>query len=142
MSRVFIYSTRSLFSQGIKTLLDAEPELDVIGWETDAEEAAGRIEQMKPDAILVITRDSSSGLSSDEQLFLRAGGKVKIIELNVENSNVRVYCGEQLTITEVGELVNAIEEPVTEFWKRISSAEHDPAIRESRQHPDDPTTPR
>ncbi|MBZ0310300.1 MAG: hypothetical protein K8I82_29840 [Anaerolineae bacterium] len=108
MKRVFIYSDGSLFSSGIKNLLDAQAELRVIGWETDLEAAIRQIQETHPDAILVITKGSSDCFMSEGQCFLRAGGKAKIVELNLENSNVCIYSGEQLTIKEIGDLVKVI----------------------------------
>jgi DNA-binding NarL/FixJ family response regulator len=114
MKRVFIYSSRSLFSSGIKNLLDAEPELAVVGWETEGDEAVSRIQEMKPDVILVVTKGSPDCPMSDGQRFLRTGVKAKIVELNLEDSNVCVYSGEQFTIQEVADLARAIKAPVTD----------------------------
>ncbi|QPC80943.1 hypothetical protein G4Y79_14640 [Phototrophicus methaneseepsis] len=109
MKRVLIYSTRSLFSSGIKTLLDAEPELTVIAWETDAEEVIKRIHEMQPDVILVMVKGPSDAIMSDEQRFVRAGGKTKVIELNLEDSNVCIYSSEQIAIKEIQDLVRVIQ---------------------------------
>lgn len=112
MKRVFIYSSRSLFSQGIKNLLDGEPELDVIGWETDYEEAISRVQTLHPDAILIVTKGASTCLQPEGQRFLQVGGKARIVELSLEDSRMQVYSGEQLTITEVKDLVRVIEDPI------------------------------
>jgi hypothetical protein len=116
MNRVFIYSSHSLFSQGIKNLLDAQPELDVIGWETNVDKAVKCIQEIQPDAILVVTKGTSLDLQAEEQRFLRAGRKIKILELNLEDNNMCVYCGNQLTIREISDLVKVIEEPLPTFW--------------------------
>ena len=121
MKRIFIYSARSLFSQGIKTLLDAQPELEVIGWETTLEEASQRVQQLQPDAILLVKKGSlSPGLSEGEHL-LRASGRATIVELNLEDNNVCVYSGEQLAIHEIGDLVRVIEGSAGVVPKRSDS---------------------
>lgn len=108
MKRVFIFSGRTLFSSGIKNLLDAEPELTVIGWETELEEAVKQIQNMQPDSILIITKCLSDCFMADGQHLMKAARKAKIVELNLENNNVCVYSGEQFTIKEVGDLVRVI----------------------------------
>ncbi len=115
MTRVFIFSNHSLFSQGIKTLLDAEASMEVVGWETDPVKAVACIQIMQPDAILVISKGRSNCLTPDGRLFLRAGGKAKIIELQLDDNNVSVYCGEQVVIQEVSDLIRMIEDPFTAF---------------------------
>ena len=113
MKRVFIYSNRTLFSSGIKNLLDAEPELAVIGWETDQEKAVERIQEMQPDAILVVTDQRLVRLSpAGRTTFLEEiGGKGKIVELSLEDGNAYVYSGEEFRIEEVGDLVRRIVGP-------------------------------
>ncbi len=118
LKRVFICSRRSLFSSGIKHLLDAEPELEVVGWEADVEEASKGIQAMEPDAILIVAEGSSECLMSQRQCFLRAEGKTRIIEMSLQDRKVYVYTAEQLTIKEVGDLVRVIEGPVTVVPKR------------------------
>ncbi|MCC6615101.1 MAG: hypothetical protein IT320_16610 [Anaerolineae bacterium] len=112
MKRVFICSGRALFGSGIRQLLDAQADIDVIGWESDVELACQRIQEMQPDVVLVVAEGSSGCRMSDRQRFLRAEGKTRIIELDLEDRKVYVYTGEQLTIKEVDDLVRAIEEPV------------------------------
>jgi DNA-binding NarL/FixJ family response regulator len=113
MKRIFIYSSRSLFSQGIKNLLDAEPGLEIVGWETDPEKALRCIGEVKPDVVLLVTRSTSTRLWLDGQRFLRAGVKAKIVEVSLDDSNVCVYRGEQQTVTQVGDLVRIIEQSFT-----------------------------
>jgi len=111
MKRVFICSGRSLFSSGIKTLLEAEPDLRVIGWESDVDAACQSIQALQPDVILIVAEDASSSPLSGRQCLLKAEGKTRIIELNVQDRRVYLYTGEQITIQEVEDLVRAIEEP-------------------------------
>ncbi len=110
MKRIFIYSNRSLFGQGIKNLLDAEPKLDVVGWETELEEAVRCVQNLQPDVVLILTQCSSPHVLSDGQRFLRAGVETKIVELSLEDSNAYVYRSEQQPVHEVSELIRIIEQ--------------------------------
>lgn len=109
MARVFICSSRSLFSEGVKALLDAEPELEVVGWEVDIEVAIHQILDLQPDAVLLITNSSLSQPMNSGQQFLRAGVTAKIVELDLDDSSVCIYQGAQQPIKATGDLVHAIE---------------------------------
>jgi len=114
MRRVFIYSSRSIFSQGIKQLLDEQPDLDIVGWETDPKTAIRRIEELAPDTILMVRKNECSELLPGVWCLLRAvAGKARIVELNAENNTVHVFWGEQCAISELGELVSLIEDSRT-----------------------------
>lgn len=130
LKRILIFSARSLFGQGIKNLLDAEPECEVIGWETDAEEAVKHIQELQPDVVLVVNKCPSDSLISDGQRFLRAGGEAKIIELNLEDRNGCAYVSKCFAIQEVGDLLKAIEEPVNVVPKK---AGHSTRTREPKE---------
>ena len=118
MKRVLLYSSRSLFAHGVKTLLDSEPDCEVIGWESDVEAAVKRVQELQPDVILVVNKGASDSPLSDGQRFLRAGKTAKIIELNSEDLNGCVYVGESLLIQEIGDLVKAIRNPLTAASQR------------------------
>lgn len=118
MKRVLLYSPRSLFAQGIQNLLDAAPECQVIGWESDLEKAVERIQELQPDTILVVNRSASDSLVSIGQRFLKVGGNTKIIELNLEDSKGCVYIGEWFVIQNFDDLVKMVEEPVTGFSEK------------------------
>ncbi len=105
---MFVFAKSSLFSQGIKNLLDAEPGLDVVGWEADPTTAIKKIGETKPDAILYIAENSCARPSFSAEHLLKLGVKAKIVELSLDDASVYVYQGEQLTVTEIGDLVSAI----------------------------------
>ena len=109
MARVFICSSRSLFSEGVKALLDPEPELEVVGWEADVAAAIQQVLALQPDAVLIITNSSLSQTVNTGQQFLRAGVMAKIVELDLDDSSVCIYQGAQQPIRATGDLVQAIE---------------------------------
>src|SRR5690606_9507140 len=98
-----------MFSSGIKKLIDAEPELAVIGWETDLEEAIRQVQAMQPDVILVVADHRLGGKESARWTTFpeQVGGKAKLINLNLEDGNTYFYAGKHFTINEVGDLRSA-----------------------------------
>jgi DNA-binding NarL/FixJ family response regulator len=111
--RVVICSARSLFGHGIKALLDAEPELEVVGWESEIEAVINRIREFQPEAVLVVYDGSPNSAALSGKQFLSAGIKVKIIELNFDDNIMCVYSGEQIDVTDVNDVIKAIQAPVT-----------------------------
>jgi two-component system, NarL family, response regulator NreC len=62
--RVLLTDDHTLFRQGIRTLLAAEPDMEVIGEAADASEAVALARQMRPDVVLMDI--GMSGMSSFE----------------------------------------------------------------------------
>jgi DNA-binding NarL/FixJ family response regulator len=112
MERVFIFSNRSLFTQGVDSLLEREPGLEVVGWETDPDEAIRRIRKVQPDVVILASEDATLWPSADAIRLLREGlgTKIKIIGLNLQDNTLCIYHGEQREVKEVGDLVRAIEQ--------------------------------
>lgn len=101
-----------MFSSGIKKLIDAEPELSVIGWETDLEEAIKQVQALQPDVILVIADHRLDGEPAQWTTFSeQVDGKAKLINLNLEDGNTYFYAGKRFTINEVSDLVSAMIQP-------------------------------
>jgi len=109
MKRVFICSSRSLFSEGLRNLLVDQPDLTVVGWQSDAEEALRSIQKLQPDTLLLVHDGSSSEPLTSAPYYVRAGVKARIIELSLKTNSVYVYQGEERTIKEVADLVEALE---------------------------------
>jgi len=109
MTRVFIVSSNPLFGQGIENLLGQETGLAVVGREGDVDKAIERIEELKPDVIIM---DSSNQPRESELAVLRILQNrlgTKIIGLDLQDNTLYIYRGEQRILGEVADLVDAIE---------------------------------
>jgi DNA-binding NarL/FixJ family response regulator len=62
--RVFLTDDHTLFRQGIRTLLSAEPDMEIIGEASNAGDAVGLARQVRPDVILMDI--GMTGMSSFE----------------------------------------------------------------------------
>jgi len=62
--RVFLTDDHTLFRQGIRTLLSAEPDMEIIGEASNAADAVGLARQSRPDVILMDI--GMTGMSSFE----------------------------------------------------------------------------
>jgi two-component system response regulator NreC len=62
--RIFLTDDHTLFRQGIRTLLSAEPDMEVIGEAGNAADAVGQAKQVRPDVVLMDI--GMAGMSSFE----------------------------------------------------------------------------
>src|SRR5216684_7076793 len=62
--RVFLTDDHTLFRQGIKTLIDSEPDMEIVGEASNAIDAIAQAAEVKPDVVLMDI--GMTGLSSFE----------------------------------------------------------------------------
>ena len=104
MKRVLIVSSHPLFGRGVESLLRQETRLDIVGWEADIDKAVERIRELQPDVVIL-----DSGDPTPEVLrILREGLGTKVIGLNLQDSTMCVYRGEQRVVKRIEDLVEAI----------------------------------
>ena len=104
MKRVLILSSHPLFGRGVESLLRKETRLDIVGWEADIDKAVERIRELQPDVVIL-----DSGDPTPEVLrILREGLGTKVIGLNLQDSTMCIYRGEQRVVKRIEDLVEAI----------------------------------
>ena len=82
--RVFLTDDHTLFRQGIRTLLAAEPDLEVVGESANANDAVERTVELRPDVVLLDI--SMPGMSSFQAIRDRSfsKGKTRLAARRVE----------------------------------------------------------
>ncbi len=108
MKRVFILSRHSLLSEGLKALLAREPELEIVGHETDLERAVACIAALEPDVVIVDATECTGDGSRATIRILEAGLRPCVITLNLRDNTLSIYHGEHRTVREVEDFVKAI----------------------------------
>ncbi len=79
--RIFIADSHSLFREGLRALLDAEPGLEVVGEAEDGIEAIQKVDTLKPDIIIInSTLPKMSGSSIIKRIRKQTPGQ-KILVL-------------------------------------------------------------
>jgi len=99
----------SLFGEGVEELLRREPELEIVGWETDAPQAVGRIKETHPDVIVLTDGEAATGLDAELLGLVREGLHMRIVEVHLATNTLCIYCGEQQSIREAGDLVDTVQ---------------------------------
>jgi DNA-binding NarL/FixJ family response regulator len=62
--RIFLTDDHTLFRQGVKTLIDAEPDMEIVGESSSATDAIATAPELRPDVVLMDI--GMPGLSSFE----------------------------------------------------------------------------
>lgn len=110
MKRIFMLSRQLLFSQGVESLLSEQPGLEIVGRETNPEKAMEQIREVKPDVVILDSRDLESAPSGLIALILKESPESRVVTLNLANDQVRVYHGEQYSAQNIDDLLDVMNE--------------------------------
>lgn len=84
--RVLIADDHKIVRQGIRKLLEAEPDLEVVGEACDGRESIKEVQQLKPDLVLMdIAMSNLNGLEATRQIK-KALPKVKVLILTMHKN--------------------------------------------------------
>jgi len=107
--RVLVVAEPSLFQEGIEELLRQEPGLEIVGLETDPGQALGRIRECHPDVVVLTDGEAEIVLGAELLRLVREGFHTRVVEVHLETNTVCIYCGEQQSIREAGDLVRTMQ---------------------------------
>ena len=91
--RILIADDQSLVRTGFRMILDAEPDLDVVGEAVDGREAVDKAKAAKPDVILMdIRMPDLDGIEATRRIVAEGGEEApKILMLTTFDLNEYVY---------------------------------------------------
>ena len=91
--RILIADDQSLVRTGFRMILDAEPDLDVVGEAVDGREAVDKARAARPDVILMdIRMPELDGIEATRRIIADAGEEApKILMLTTFDLNEYVY---------------------------------------------------
>ena len=120
MARVFILSKYPLFGRGVESLLRQETELEIVGQETDADQAIERITELHPDVVIVDSSDPACDPIATITRILKTETPVKVIGLDLKENKIHLYHGEQREARGVEDLVAAIKTELSTSHYNVS----------------------
>ena len=106
-SRIYIVYQHSLFAEGIRSLLEHQPTVAIVGIERDKAKAFRDVKALRPSVVLIeeCKADPQPSATWD---FLHRQGAGLIIALNLENSAATVYARKSLPISTPSDLLHAV----------------------------------
>ena len=108
MKRIFILSRRTLFHQGIETLLAKEAKLEIVGQDAEPNAAVEYIQKFNPDVIVLNLDDPEPDLSSPVLCVMREKAGIRIVGLSLKENKICVFQGEDKQVHQLEDLFNAI----------------------------------
>lgn len=108
--RVFVVSDSLMFSGGLKSLLSKDPDVEIIGEETEVNRAIKQVKTLQPDVIIWGNSGINPALTQEEIHLVKATPGIKIIGLSLQNNNIIVYQSARKVIGDIQDLVKAIKE--------------------------------
>jgi DNA-binding NarL/FixJ family response regulator len=92
--RVLIADDQALIRAGFRMLLEAEPDIEVVGEAANGLEAIGSVHRLKPDLVLMdIRMPELDGLEATRRLVAESDGSVRILILTTFDLDEYVYEG-------------------------------------------------
>ena len=109
VKRVFVLSRRSIFHEGIETLLSQQEGVEIVGHNTEPDGALECIEKFNSDVVIVNLDDPEPVLSQTVLCILREKQDVSIIWLSLRDNIIRIYRGENKQVRQLEDLLNVIQ---------------------------------
>jgi DNA-binding NarL/FixJ family response regulator len=117
--RVLIVDDEELVRTGLKMILDAQPNIEVVGTACDGQEALERAERLQPDVILMDVRmPRLNGLEATRRLLNRPDPKPRVVMLTTFDLDEYLY--EALRVGASGFLLKDV--PSTQLVQAIEVA--------------------
>ena len=110
LKRVFVLSRRTMFLEGIKTLLSQQEGVEIVGHNTEPEGALECIEKYNSDVVIVNLDDPEPVISQTVLCILREKQDMSIIWLSLQDNIIRIYRGENKQIRQLEDLLRVIQD--------------------------------
>ena len=113
--RIFIADDHALMRIGLKTMLNAQPDMLVVGEAEDGRQAVSRVGQLKPDVVVMDLMMPVMGGDEATQRILSENGSVRVLILtsfstspNLQRAIGYGACGVQLKENPTKDIVTAV----------------------------------
>ena len=107
--RVFIISSYRMFGLGLESILGQNETIEVVGQDANIDRAIERIDQLAPDVVILDGDEPPYDSMATILAILKAQSIPKIIGLNLQNNDLRIYEARQWVAKSVEDLIAAIQ---------------------------------
>lgn len=108
-TRVFLFSSGTLFGGGMESLLRQESGLELVGCETDVSRALDQIRHLAPEVIVFEDGEAAAEARRVLMGVLGDSPRTRLIGLNPHDSTICVYRSDEQAVKDVGDLTAVIK---------------------------------
>ncbi len=108
--RTLVLCKHSLFGQALKTLLDNQEGIELVGVEVDESRARESIRILKPDIVVVETGEEGVPVEGLLSYVVRESPESRIVGLSQGQNEIDVYYGHQRRVRQAEDLLEVIAE--------------------------------
>ena len=109
VKRVYIISNYPMFGYGLSSLFDQELKLDVVGQESDIDQAIKQIKELQPDVVILDSDEALDDTRPSVLRILKLDLETKVIGLNLQDNRLWVYCARQAVAKSVEDFMGIVE---------------------------------
>ena len=107
--RVFIISNYKLFGHGLKSLLSAEEEVNIVGQQGETTQALAQIRELRPDVVIFDSDEPPINYTPVILQILKEFSGTRVVGLNLQNNKLFVYHSSNWRVTSVDDFIEAID---------------------------------
>jgi len=107
--RVLVLTDESLFNLGVQNLLGQQEALEILGCESDADEIRHHLQTFQPHVVILNSAQQYGATTPEWMQILRDTPGIRLLGLSLQDNSICIYRGETQQVTEVEDLVRAIE---------------------------------
>jgi hypothetical protein len=112
--RIYIIASHPLFAQGVSSILEAQPDIQVVGLSKFDSNALEAIEALKPDVVVIDSEQGTRGQITDTLLSKIPG--LKLVGLSLEEDDITITYLQQRSGAAVEDLVTAVRSLPSFTW--------------------------
>lgn len=114
--RTFIISIHAMFGHGLKTLLQEKQNIEIVGYETNVDQALKQIKKLQPDVIILESdKVPSNNPSAVLPRLLKENLGTTVISLSLQNNELFIYMTAQWLAKSTDDLVRAIQQEIPAY---------------------------
>ena len=106
--RTYIVYHHGLFAQGVRSVLETQRAVQIVGMESDVGKALKAVQSLQPEVIIV---EECTGKQQPMRLgaFLHSATGGRVVTLSLDHDSATVYQRNRMVATDPAELVQAIQ---------------------------------
>jgi DNA-binding NarL/FixJ family response regulator len=101
-----------MFSHGLRSLLTCQAEVEIIGEESNIDQAILQMEALGPDVIIISDSGRMDDFALEEMRLLKTKPGIKVIGLSLQNNDLFIYHSARVEVTGEKDLITAITDQV------------------------------